>query len=65
MLTGVSVDVLCELNPEHKQLVAIENGVKVLYYVRLIKAIYGCVKLALLWYHRIEIEADGFRFETM
>ena len=48
--TGASVDILCEMNPEHKQFIAVENGVKVLY-VRLIKAIYGCVKSALLWYN--------------
>jgi hypothetical protein len=47
--TGESVDILCKLNPEHIKFVVVENGVKVLY-VRLIKAIYGCVKSALLWY---------------
>jgi hypothetical protein len=45
--TGASVDILCKLNPEHAKLVVIENGVKVLY-ARLVKAIYGCVKSALL-----------------
>ena len=48
--TGASVDILCKMNPEHKQFIAVENGVKVLY-VRLIKAIYECVKPALLWYN--------------
>jgi hypothetical protein len=47
--TGASVDMLCNLNPDHKKNEAVQNGVKVLY-VRLIKAIDGCVKLALLWY---------------
>jgi hypothetical protein len=47
--TGVSVDILCEMNPKYIPFVTIENGVKVLY-VRLIKAIFGCVQLALLWY---------------
>ncbi len=47
--TGVSVDILCEMNPKYIPFVTIENGVKVLY-VRLIKAIYGCVQSALLWY---------------
>jgi hypothetical protein len=47
--TGASVDILCKLNPAHAKHVTIENGWKVLY-VRLIKAIYGCVKSALLWY---------------
>jgi hypothetical protein len=47
--TGDSVDILCEMNPEYRKFVCIENGQKVLY-VRLLKAIYGCVKSALLWY---------------
>jgi hypothetical protein len=36
--TGASVDIMCNLNPDHTQNVTIKNGVKVLY-VRLIKAI--------------------------
>ena len=47
--TGESVDILCNMNPKHKSFVVIEKGVKVLY-VRLAKAMYGCVKSALLWY---------------
>jgi hypothetical protein len=37
------------MNPNHKPFVVTESGQQVLY-VQLIKAIYGCVKLALLWY---------------
>ena len=48
--TGQSVDILCATCPLHIPFVIIENGVKVLY-VRLKKAIYGCVKCAMfLWY---------------
>lgn len=47
--TGASVDLLCEMNPKYLDFVTIENGTKVIY-VRLIKAIYGCVQSALLWY---------------
>ena len=46
--TGESVDILCEMNPAHTPFVVIENGKKALY-VRLVKAIYGCVQSALLW----------------
>ena len=47
--SGETVRILCELNPKHMPHVVVENGEKVLY-VRLVKAIYGCVKSALLWY---------------
>ena len=47
--TGEMVDILCKMNSQHIKFVVIENGTKVLY-VRLIKALYGCVKTAMLWY---------------
>jgi hypothetical protein len=47
--TGESVDILCGMNPEYEQFVVLENGMRVIY-VKLIKALYGCVKSALLWY---------------
>jgi hypothetical protein len=37
------------MRPEYEKFVVYENGVKVLY-VLLLKAMYGCVKSALLWY---------------
>ena len=48
--TGELVDILCKMNLEHTKFVTVENGVKTLY-VQLVKAIYGCVKSALLWYN--------------
>ena len=47
--SGETVNILCAMYPEYCQYVVMEGGVPVLY-VRLIKAIYGCVKSALLWY---------------
>jgi hypothetical protein len=47
--TGDSVRVLCDVNPTHRAFVVYENGVPTLY-VRLLKALYGCVQSALLWY---------------
>ena len=48
-ITGQFVDIVCEVNPEFKQDVRYENGKKVLY-VRILKAIYGMIESALLWY---------------
>lgn len=47
--TGESVDILCDMNSIHSKFVTIEKHNKVLY-VKLINAIYGCVKSALLWH---------------
>jgi hypothetical protein len=47
--TGESVRILCEVNPAHRAFVVSENGIPTLY-VRLLKALYGCVQSALLWY---------------
>ena len=60
--TGQSVDILCEMNPEHVKFVTTEKGVKVLY-VRLIKALYGCVKSALLWYEMFYSSLQVMGFE--
>ena len=65
-LTGVFVDIMCEVNPEYKQHVIyeIKNGkrVKVLY-VYVLRALYGCLESALLWYHLYSstLEKLGFK----
>ena len=48
-LQGQIVDVLCERKPEYKKFVVEENG-KGTMYMQLLKALYGCIKSALLWY---------------
>jgi hypothetical protein len=40
---------MCEVNPELSQNVTYENGKKILY-MWILKALYGCVESALLWY---------------
>ena len=47
---GQFVDIMCQVNPEHKKNITYENGKKVLY-VRVVRAIYGCIESALLWYN--------------
>ena len=48
-LEGRSVDIMCRVNKDYEKFVCYENGKKVLY-LQLLKALYGCVKSALLWY---------------
>jgi Reverse transcriptase (RNA-dependent DNA polymerase) len=48
-VTGNTLKILCEANPTYRTLICIENGEEVLY-LQLLKALYGCVKSALLWY---------------
>ena len=49
-LTGQIVNIMCDANSSFKQHIVTEGKQKVLY-VQLLKALYGCVKSALLWYH--------------
>ena len=42
------VDIMREVNPDYKPYVKYENGKKVLY-VKVMRAIYGCIESALLW----------------
>ena len=48
-LTGIFVDIMCRANPEYEKYVAYEKGKKVLYF-RVLRALYGCLESALLWY---------------
>ena len=48
-LVGDEVDIICKLNSDYKRYVTLENGKRVLY-LQLIKALYGCLKSALLLY---------------
>ena len=49
-LIGDAVDVLCTANDKYKKYVKTEKGKKVIY-LRLIRALYGCIQSALLWYN--------------
>ena len=48
-IEGESVDIMCEVNPEHKKNVRIESCVRGLY-LKLLKYVYICMEYALLWY---------------
>ena len=60
-LEGEFVDIMCEINPEHKSNVIYENGKKTLY-LKIMQAIYGCLESALRWYefYSERLKAEGF-----
>ncbi len=63
-ITGVLVDLLVEQAPEiYRDYVVYENGKKVLY-VQVLKALYGMLVAALLWYKRFrqDLEDQGYKF---
>jgi hypothetical protein len=63
-ITGVLVDMLVDINPKlYGPAVVLENRKRVLY-VEVLKAIYGMLKAALLWYKtfRKDLEDIGFIF---
>ena len=63
-ITGVLVDLLVEMAPDiYAKHVVYENGRKVLY-VQVLKALYGMLIAALLWYKqfRKDLESVGFKF---
>lgn len=49
IIRGDFVDILCKACPKYIPYVKTTNGKKVLY-VRVLRAIYGCIESALLWY---------------
>jgi Reverse transcriptase (RNA-dependent DNA polymerase) len=63
-ITGVLVNMLVDINPElYGPAVVLENRKKVLY-VEVLKAVYGMLEAALLWYKtfRKDLEDIGFIF---
>jgi hypothetical protein len=60
-MVGEAADIMCKVNPKYKVFVVVENGKKTLY-LQLLKALYGCVKSALLWYDLFSstLSQDGF-----
>ena len=48
-LSGEDVDMMCDTNPVYEDFITNDNGKKTLF-LQLKKALYGCVKSALLWY---------------
>lgn len=58
---GDAVDIMVKVNPKYEGFVTVENGRRVLY-LRLLKALYGCVQSALLWYKLFstKLEKQGF-----
>ena len=56
------VDIMCEVNQEYKKYVTVQNGKKVLY-VKILRAIYGCIESALLWYQLYVSTLKGMGFK--
>jgi len=60
-IEGEFVDIMCDVNPEFLPDVRYENGKKVLY-VQILKALYGMIESALLWYmlYTEVLQKEGF-----
>jgi hypothetical protein len=63
MLTGEDVDLISDVCPAFQEYVAVENGERVLY-LRLDRALYGCVRSALLWYKMFSDTLAEIGFEV-
>ena len=59
------MDIMCEINTEYKQHVSTTDGRNTLY-LRILKAIYGMIEYALLWYelYGILLKVIGFQINT-
>jgi hypothetical protein len=54
-MDGASAGIMCDVFKGYRQFVCYENGKKVMN-VRLLKALYGCVKSVLLWYNKLTLQ---------
>ena len=60
-LRGTFVDIMCQVDAKYDEYVKYENGNKVLY-LNVLRAIYGCIESAMLWYNLFSstLESMGF-----
>ncbi|GFH56607.1 hypothetical protein CTEN210_13083 [Chaetoceros tenuissimus] len=65
-IEGQFVDIMVDVNPEFKEDVRYENGKKVLY-VQILKALYGMIESALLWYelYLTVLKEEGFEINKI
>ena len=65
-IEGQFVDIMVDVNPEFKEDVRFENGKKVLY-VQILKALYGMIESALLWYelYSTVLKEEGFEINKI
>ena len=62
-MTGDAVDIMCKVNKNYIPFVSTEKGRKVIY-VRLKKALYGCMQSAILWYSTFKDCLSDLGFTT-
>ena len=60
-MKGKIAEMMCEVNPVYRKHLRFENGVTVLY-LKVIRAIYGCIEAALQWYKMFTetLKGEGF-----
>ena len=61
-LKGIFVDLMCKANPKYRKYVCYKKGEKVLY-LKLLRALYGCIESALLWYELFTSKLKSMGFE--
>ena len=62
VLRGKFVDIMCEVDPSYNEYVKYVKGKKVLY-LRVLRALYGCIESALLWYELYANTLEGLGFK--
>ena len=61
-LTGEFVDLMCEINPDFIPHVRLDRKGRKILYMRVIRAIYGCIEAALQWYKLFKSTLEGKGF---
>ena len=57
------VNIMCEVNPEYRKYITTDKNVKKILYVTILRAIYGCIESALLWYELYAKTLKGMGFK--
>ena len=62
-LTGDFVDIMCDINPEHRKNVITDKKGRKILYMKVLRALYGCIEAALAWYNMFTttLMKEGFK----
>ena len=61
-LNGEFVGIMCQVNPEHLKNVVVDGKGKKVLYMKVVRALYWCIKAALAWYKLFSetLQDEGF-----
>ena len=63
VLRGKFVDIMCQVDPSYHEYVTVNSKGQKVLYLKILRALYGCIESALLWYQLYAETLEGLGFK--